>query len=159
MIRRILILGASYGSLFGTKLLMAVHDVTLVCRRATAELINTRGTEVCLPLRGETAPRRIRSTELLGRLDAKTPEMVDPSDYDLVVLAMQEPQYLHHAVRSLLNGIGDARVPCLSLMNMPPLPYLKREGATPKQLPAPSSHVLPNAEDSHASPSEIENNQ
>jgi hypothetical protein len=28
MIRRILILGASYGSLFGTKLLMAVHDVT-----------------------------------------------------------------------------------------------------------------------------------
>jgi ketopantoate reductase len=40
MIRRILILGASYGSLFGTKLLMAVHDVTLVCRRATADLIN-----------------------------------------------------------------------------------------------------------------------
>jgi hypothetical protein len=126
MIRRILILGASYGSLFGTKLLMAVHDVTLVCRRATAELINTSGTEVCLPFRGETAPRRIRSTDLSGRLDAKTPEMVDPSDYDLVVLAMQEPQYLHHAVRALLNGIGNARVPCLSLMNMPPLPYLKR---------------------------------
>jgi hypothetical protein len=126
MIRRILILGASYGSLFSTKLLMAVHDVTLVCRRATADLINTRGTEVLLPLRGETAPRRIRSTELSGRLDAKTPEMVDPSDYDLVVLAMQEPQYLHHSVRALLNGIGDARVPCLSLMNMPPLPYLKR---------------------------------
>ena len=92
MIRRILILGASYGSLFSTKLLMAVHDVTLVCRRATAELINTRGTEVDLPLRGETAPRRIRSIDLSGRLDAKTPEMVDPSDYDLVVLAMQPPQ-------------------------------------------------------------------
>ena len=40
MIRRVLILGASYGSLFATKLLMAVHDVTLVCRRATADLIN-----------------------------------------------------------------------------------------------------------------------
>jgi hypothetical protein len=126
MIRRILILGASYGSLFGTKLLMAVHDVTLVCRRATAELINSRGTEVCLPFRGETAPRRIRSTDLSGRLDAKTPETVDPSDYDLIVLAMQEPQYLHHPLRALLNGIGKARVPCLSLMNMPPLPYLKR---------------------------------
>ena len=126
MIRRTLILGASYGSLFSTKLLMAVHDVTLVCRRTTAELINTRGTEVLLPLKGESVPRRIRSTELSGRLDATTPEMVDPSDYDLVVLAMQEPQYLHHAVRALLNGIGEARVPCLSLMNMPPLPYLKR---------------------------------
>jgi hypothetical protein len=126
MIRRILILGASYGSLFGTKLLMAVHDVTLVCRLATADLINRSGTEVLLPLRGETAPRRIRSTDLSGHLDAKTPEMVDPSNYDLVVLAMQEPQYLHHAVRVLLKAIGDARVPCLSLMNMPPLPYLKR---------------------------------
>jgi hypothetical protein len=126
MIRRILILGASYGSLFGTKLLMAVHDVTLVCRRATADLINMSGTEVCLPLKDEKAPRRIRSTELSGRLDAKTPEKVDPSDYDLVVLAMQEPQYLHHAVRALVKRIGDARVPCLSLMNMPPLPYLKR---------------------------------
>ncbi len=126
MIRRIVVLGASYGSLFGTKLLMAVHDVTLVCRRTTAELINTSGTEVCLPLKDEKAPLRIRSTELSGRLDAKSPEMVDPSNYDLVVLAMQEPQYLHHAVRALLKRIGDARVPCLSLMNMPPLPYLKR---------------------------------
>src|SRR5262249_40182219 len=126
MIRRTLILGASYGSLFATKLLMAAHDVTLVCRRATAELINTRGTEVLLPLKGQTDPRRIRSTHLSGRLDAKTPERVDPLDYDLAVLAMQEPHYLHHAVRALLNKIGNARVPCLSLMNMPPLPYLKR---------------------------------
>jgi ketopantoate reductase len=124
MILRILILGASYGSLFATKLLMAVHDVTLVCRRATADLINMSGTEVCLPLRDETTPRRIRSTELSGRLDAKPPEVVDPSDYDLIVLAMQ--QSLHHAVRALIKRIGDARVPCLSLMNMPPLPYLKR---------------------------------
>ena len=34
--RKILILGASYGSLFGTKLLMAGHAVTLVCTEATA---------------------------------------------------------------------------------------------------------------------------
>lgn len=126
MSRRILTLGASYGSLFATKLLMAAHDVTLVCRPTRAALINGRGTEVRLPSRGDTAPHRIRSTELPGRLDAKTPETVDPSDYDLVVLAMQEPHYLHHAVRALLNRIANVRVPCLSLMNMPVLPYLKR---------------------------------
>ena len=103
---------------------MAVHDVTLDAARA--DLINMSGTEVCLPLRDETVPRRIRFTELSGRLDAKAPEMVDPSDYDLVVLATQEPQYLHYAVRLLINRIGDARVPCLSLVNMPRLPYLKR---------------------------------
>ena len=36
----ILILGASYGSLLGTKMLMAGHNVTLVCRHQTAALIN-----------------------------------------------------------------------------------------------------------------------
>ena len=48
-----LILGASYGSLLGTKMLMAGHDVTLVCRQRTADLINSEGTKVRLKLRGE----------------------------------------------------------------------------------------------------------
>ncbi len=126
MARKILVLGASYGSLFATKLLMAGHDVTLVCRQATAHLINTEGTEVRLTLKGETTARRIRSKDLKGRLDAKTPEQVKADTYDLAVLAMQEPQYLDRSVRALVNAIADARVPCLSLMNMPPLPYLKR---------------------------------
>ena len=46
MARNILILGASYGSLLGTKLLMAGHNVSLVCRKNTADLINREGTEV-----------------------------------------------------------------------------------------------------------------
>ena len=36
----ILVMGASYGSLFATKALLAGHDATLVCTPATAELIN-----------------------------------------------------------------------------------------------------------------------
>lgn len=126
MARKVLILGASYGSLFATKLLMAGHDATLICRKATADLISTEGTEVRLTLKGETEPRRLRSKDMPGRLQAKTPEQADPRRYDLVVLAMQEPQYLDHSLRALLNNIADARVPCLSLMNLPPLPYLKR---------------------------------
>jgi hypothetical protein len=126
MVYKILILGASYGSLFATKCLMADHDVTLVCRAGTAELINARGTEVRLTLKGETAPRAIFSDDLPGRLDASTPELTEPADYDLAVLAMQEPQYLHPALRRLLTRLAEAEVPCLSLMNMPPLPYLKR---------------------------------
>jgi len=50
MARNILILGASYGSLLATKLLMAGHNVTLVCRKQTAELINRDGTEVRIKL-------------------------------------------------------------------------------------------------------------
>jgi hypothetical protein len=124
--RNILILGASYGSLLGTKLLMAGHNVTLVCRRPTADLINREGTEVRIKLRDEPAHRAIRSKDLPGKLDAITPGEVDLSRYDLVGLAMQEPQYTNHTIRVLMIKIATAKLPCLSIMNMPPLPYLKR---------------------------------
>jgi hypothetical protein len=39
---------------------------------------------------------------------------------------MQEPQYRSPAVRALLDRVAEARVPCMSIMNMAPLPYLKR---------------------------------
>lgn len=123
---KILILGASYGSLLGTKLAMAGHDVTLVCRQGTAELINAHGTEVRIRLKGEDAHRSIRSRDLPGRIDAAMPEWVNPAQYDLVALAMQEPQYCAHSLRSLLVRIAGAEVPCLSIMNMPPLPFLRR---------------------------------
>jgi hypothetical protein len=39
---------------------------------------------------------------------------------------MQEPQYTNHTIRVLMVKIAAAKLPCLSIMNMPPLPYLKR---------------------------------
>src|SRR5437588_10771422 len=126
MARNILILGASYGSLLATKLLMAGHNVSLVCRNKTAELINRDGTEVRIKLRDEAVHRAIFSRDLPGKLDAVTPGDVDVSRYDLVGLAMQEPQYANHTIRVLMVKIAEARLPCLSIMNMPPLPYLKR---------------------------------
>ncbi|MBR1126124.1 hypothetical protein JQ628_31695 [Bradyrhizobium lablabi] len=126
MARNILILGASYGSLLGTKLLMAGHKVTLVCRKKTAELINRDGTEVRIKLRDEAVHRAIFSRDLPGKLDATEPGNVDIKRYDLVALAMQEPQYTNHTVRVLMVKIAAAGLPCLSIMNMPPLPYLKR---------------------------------
>jgi hypothetical protein len=126
MVRNILILGASYGSLLGTKLLMAGHNVTLVCREKTAELINQDGTEVRIKLRDEATHRAIFSREQPGKLDATSPDKVELSRYDLAALAMQEPQYTNHTIRTLMVKIAEARQPCLSVMNMPPLPYLKR---------------------------------
>ena len=126
MARDVLVLGASYGSLLGTKLLMAGHNVTLVCRKKTAELINRDGTQVRIKLRDEPMHRPIYSRDLPGTLDAAAPEDVDLSRYDLVGLAMQEPQYANHTIRVLMIKIAEAKLPCLSIMNMPPLPYLKR---------------------------------
>lgn len=123
---RILILGASYGSLLASKLLMAGHSVTLVCRRETADLINREGTRVRMPVKGRAGHVEIDSRQLPGVLDAVTPTEAQPAQYDLVCLAMQEPQYSASGVRELLRAIALVKVPCMSIMNMPPLPYLAR---------------------------------
>src|SRR5512141_3437386 len=93
MARNVLILGASYGSLLATKLLMAGHNVTLVCRNRTADLINRDGTEVRIKLRDEAVHRAIFSRDLPGKLDAITPRDVDVSRYHMVRPAPQEPQH------------------------------------------------------------------
>ncbi len=122
----VLILGASYGSLFGTKSLLAGHSVTLVCTAPTAELINRDGTMVRLPIRGRETPVEISSQGCDGELSACTPGDVDPEAFDLVVLAMQEAQYGAPGVRELMARVAAAHVPSLAIMNMPPLPYLER---------------------------------
>ena len=122
----ILILGASYGSLLGTKLVMAGHRVTLVCTRSTADLINREGTLVRFPVKGRESVIEIESRQCNGKLDARTPDEVDPACFDLVVLGMQEPQYAAQGVRQLMARVAEARTPCLAIMNMPPLPYLER---------------------------------
>lgn len=126
MAYKIMILGASYGSLLGSKLAAAGHDVTLVCRQKTADLINSKGTEVRIKLRGEDTHRSFFSMSLDGRTNAVTPEQAQPQEYDLICLAMQEPQYSHPSLRDLLSRVAKAKIACMSIMNMPPLPYLKR---------------------------------
>ena len=124
--RQVLILGASYGSLLATKLLMAGHRATLVCTRDTAELINREGTVVRFPIKGWQGLLQVPSATLPGSLDACTPEAADPARYDLVVLGMQEAQYGERSVRELMGRIARSRKPCLAIMNMPPLPFLRR---------------------------------
>ena len=126
MADHVLILGASYGSLFGTKLLMAGHRVSMVCTRPTADLINREGTIVRFPIKGRPAPLDIASKKLPGILSAATPDAVDPGTFDLIVLGMQEAQYGASGVRELMARVARSRKPCLAIMNMPPLPYLTR---------------------------------
>ncbi len=122
----VLILGASYGSLFSTKLLMAGHRVSMVCTKPTAELINREGTVVRFPIKGRESLLDIASKNLPGTLSAGTPSDIDPGQFDLIVLGMQEAQYGSPGVRELMGRVAQSRKPCLAIMNMPPLPYLKR---------------------------------
>lgn len=128
----ILVLGASYGSLLGVKFLAAGHHVTLTCRTATAALINAEGLRVRLPIKGRPdigvqGSWEMDSRRLPGRLHACVPQAVgDLQAFDLVVLAMQEPQYRLDGIRQLMARIARSSLPCMPIMNMPPLPYLAR---------------------------------
>jgi hypothetical protein len=122
----VLIMGASYGSLLAAKLLLAGHNAHLVCLPAEADAINEAGIRVRLPIKHAEGLVEIDSRRAPGRLSAGSPQAADPARFDLVVLAMQEPQYRSPGVRELLDRVAKARVPCMSIMNMPPLPYLAR---------------------------------
>ena len=123
---KILVLGASYGSLLATKLLLAGHNARLICLPPEVELMNREGMRVRMPIKGREVPVEVDSRKLRGQLSASRPDAVDPDAFDLVALAMQEPQYRSSGVRELMQRVAKARVPCMSIMNMPPLPYLAR---------------------------------
>ena len=123
---KILIMGASYGSLLGTKLALAGHAVKLVCLPAEAELINQEGAIVRLQVKGREGLVEVNSKKLPGQMSAGGATAFNPADFDLVALAMQEPQYRSPGVRELLEAVAKAKVPCMSIMNIPPLPYLAR---------------------------------
>ena len=123
---KILLMGASYGSLLASKLLFGGHSIHLVCLPAEADLINAEGFKVRLPVRGRKDPVLLESRKLPGKVTAGPAAGVDPAQYDLIGLCMQEPQYRSAGVRELLDAVGKSRVPCMSIMNMPPLPYVKR---------------------------------
>ncbi len=126
MAYNILMMGASYGSLLAIKLLFGGHRITMVCLPNEVEAFNSDGAHVRMPIRGRATPVDLDSCKLPGSLTAAGTGDVNPADYDLVVLGMQEPQYRSPGVRELLDACARAKVPCMSIMNMPPLPYMAR---------------------------------
>ena len=56
---------------------------------------------------------------------------------------MQEPQYRSPGVRELLDRVALSRKPCMSIMNMPPLPYLARIPGVDAANAAPRATRIP----------------
>ncbi|MGI9523650.1 MAG: hypothetical protein ACR2PG_18615, partial [Hyphomicrobiaceae bacterium] len=122
----VLLLGASYGSLLATKMALAGHSATMVCLPAEVEAFNANGAIVRFPVRGREGLVEVNSKLLPGTIAAASTTDVDPQNFDLICLAMQEPQYKAPGVRELLDAVARSGKPCMSIMNMPPLPYMKR---------------------------------
>lgn len=89
------------------------HNVKLVCLPAEADLINAEGFRVRMPIRGRKDSIEIDSRKLPGKVSAAGPADVNPNDFDLVGLAMQEPQYGSSGVRELLDKVAKSNVPCM----------------------------------------------
>src|SRR5260370_16376891 len=121
-----MVVGDSSGWLLASRLLFGGHKLHLICLPAEADLINAEGFRVRLAVGGRKDPVVVDSRKLPGEVTAGPATGVNPKDYDLVGLAMQEPQYRSPGVRELLDAVARSRVPCMSIMNMPPLPYVKR---------------------------------
>jgi hypothetical protein len=154
----VLILGASYGSLLSTKLLLAGHDVTLICREGTANVFNDHGSIVRMPIKGRNdrielklsprarSPDQIifakKSSNDVSKDNKHKDDDGDDDDnniYDLVVLAMQEPQYSAPDVRRLVQRVAIAKIPVMALTNMPLPPFLARIPGLEKVMVGPSS--------------------
>src|SRR5437588_12748070 len=99
-------MGASYGSLLAIKLLFAGNKIKLVCLPAEAEAINKEGARVRLPVKCRKDLVEIDSRKLPGIQSAADPGAVNPADYDLVALAMQEPQYRSASGRGAFAAIA-----------------------------------------------------
>lgn len=137
---RVLILGAAYGMLPGIKLSLAGHSVTLVGRADEIATMAKEGLSLTVPVRKARAGQeaqcvlRVKVADAAGpgTVALRTPFHVDPEAYDFVVLAMQEPQFAAPDVAALVGRIAAAGLPCLSVMNLPPLPFLASLGTIPK---------------------------
>lgn len=124
---RVLILGGSYGLLPGVRLALAGHRVTMVGKPAEVAAMAQA------PLQLNMARRRGGQALELSVLPDRdialcTPPEADPAAADLVILAMQEPQYAQADVAALMKRIADSGRPCLSIMNLPPPPFLAHLG-------------------------------
>ena len=131
----ILILGASYGLLPGVKLALAGNRVTFVGREAEIAEVAKSVVEVCIPQRRSSGQIILRvpieSDASPGAAALRTPDQIEPAAYDFIILAMQEPQFKAPQVAELLVRVAASRRPCLSIMNLPPPPFLRRLGGVP----------------------------
>lgn len=132
----VLVLGAGYGLLPAIKLALAGHAVTIVGRDEEIAAMASGPLQVELAMR-RTGRRIVLDAPLAaysapGSLTLRTPADAAPEQADFALLAMQEPHFAAPEVAALVARIAAARVPCLSLMNLPPPPFLARLGTVPK---------------------------
>ena len=118
---RLLFLGGAYGSVLAVKCALAGHKVDVVCRAQEAANINNGRLTIHFP--GNDG-HSIGVSQCKKNIRGIAPLSVEPSDYALCFLCMQEPQFADEDIVSLITQLVSLSIPIISLMNMPLPPYL-----------------------------------
>src|SRR5260221_14551751 len=103
MAYKILLMGASYGSLLASKILFGGHSVHLVCLPAEADLINAEGFRVRLSVRGRKDQIEIDSRKLPGKVSAGGTAARNPEEHHLLGPPLHERQHRSPRVRQRLR--------------------------------------------------------
>lgn len=128
----ILVLGAAYGLLPAVRMHLAGHLVTVLCRPAEQAAIAGHGAIVSFLRRDGTADLTLDVPAALapgqpGALGLQGPDL-DLARFDIVFLAMSEPQFAAPEIAALMGRIGRSGLPVVSLLNALPPPFLHRLG-------------------------------
>lgn len=126
---RVLVLGCSYGLLPAMRMALTGHQVTMVGRADEIAAMRREDLQLVLPDRRGGAGMTLKMKAGDG-ITLTVPDLADAVAADLVILAMQEPQYADPGVAALMARIASANLPCLAIMNLPPPPFLARLGIT-----------------------------
>lgn len=128
----VLILGASYGLLPAMRIALAGHLVTVVCRTNEQSQIAANGAKLTFLKRDGTSDMAFTLPAQIGSAApnslALAGSTLDLAPFDMVFLAMTEPQFASDDVADLLKRIAKARLPVVSLMNALIPPFLDRIG-------------------------------
>jgi hypothetical protein len=124
---RVVVVGASYGMLLAMRMAIAGVSVTVIGRPNEVEAIRAAGgPRVRIAARESGPTLELTDVDAGGRLTFDTPESVDLEACDLIFLAASEPQYSGEGLQEFMRRLAEAQLPCVSLMNLVPLPFIRR---------------------------------
>lgn len=122
---KLLVLGASYGLAAGIRAAVSGHHVDFVCLPDDAALINSGLFTVQVKARNADRVIELKASDCPRAPQAFAAQDIRTEQYDLALLAMQEPQYAADGLTNLVQRLIADGVPCISIMNMPLPVYLE----------------------------------
>jgi len=113
-----LVIGANYGLAGAAALLERGFSVDVFCTSAEAFVLNSDGFSI-------NYGKNQRKSFYPGK-NLRSISVPNEKPYDVCILAVQEPSINHENILSFLTFLMDSKIPIISFMNIPLLPFINR---------------------------------